>query len=263
MKINQFKILFVAMFILLLGPLPTGFYDQAIAQKASETVSGNAVVEELAAEKVGEDASELLVRINAAAEDAQRYTNAMKAAGEEDRLVMQLQIFSLQQRIMDDVHQLTDALLEQEKKGKQPGLRRQVEAVLARMMPRLWVHINRLRGEIDAVRARRIKAPVEERVAIENEVAKLTARLDRMYEMSLAHIEKMEQVGMDTSKARANLTKLLADRADELSCSVSIALTTWKRTAKKFRTMPMLPSCSLQQSKAWTPMQPAWRSSLG
>ncbi|MBW2266771.1 MAG: hypothetical protein JRF28_11550 [Deltaproteobacteria bacterium] len=158
MKINQFKILFVAMFILLLGPLSNWFYDQAIAQEASETVSDNGVVKELAAEKVGKDASELLARINAAVEDGQRHINAMKAASDEDRLVMQLQISSLQQRIMDDVHELTGALLEREKKAKQPVLRRQVEAVLARIMPRLWFLINRLHGEIDAVRARRIKA---------------------------------------------------------------------------------------------------------
>ncbi|MBW2198946.1 MAG: hypothetical protein JRF58_14135, partial [Deltaproteobacteria bacterium] len=166
--------------ILLLGPLLTGFSDQAIAQKTSETVSNNGVVKDLAAEKAGIDASELLASINAVTEEAQRYINAMKVATEEDRLVMQLQIFLLQQRIMDDVHQLPDALLELEKKGEQPDLRRQVEAVLARATPRLWFHIDRLRGEIDAVRARRIKAPVEERPAIENEVVKLTARLDRM-----------------------------------------------------------------------------------
>ncbi|MBW2266770.1 MAG: hypothetical protein JRF28_11545, partial [Deltaproteobacteria bacterium] len=70
----------------------------------------------------------------------------------------------------------------------------------------------------------RIKAPVEERLDIEDEVIKFTARLDRMYEMSLPHIEDMEQVGMDTSKARANLTKLLADRADELSGRILLAI---------------------------------------
>ena len=222
--IGRSVIISIGLFILLLGPLLTGFSDQAIAQKTSETVSNNGVVKELAAEKVGKDASELLASINAATEDAQRYINAMKVASEEDRLVMQLQIFLLQQRIMDDVHQLPDALLELEKKGKQPELRRQVEAVLARATPRLWFHIDRLRGEIDAVRARRIKAPVEERPAIENEVVKLTARLDRMYEMSLSHIEKIEEVGMGTRKARANLTRLMAERADELSGRIALAI---------------------------------------
>ena len=116
--IGRSIIITIGLFVLLLMSLSTGFYDQAIAQKVSETVSGNGVVKELAAEKVGEDASELLANINEAVDNGQRYINAMKAASEEDRLVMQLQIFLLQQRIMDDVHQLSDALLELEKKGK-------------------------------------------------------------------------------------------------------------------------------------------------
>jgi len=216
-------IISLGLFILLLGPLFTGFYDQAIAQKTSETVSGNNVVKELAAEKVGIDASELLARINEAVEDAQRYINEMKAASEEDRLVIQLQIYLLQQRILDDVHQLSDALLEQEKKAKQPELRRQVEAVLSRVLPGLWFHINRLRGEIDTVRVSRTKAPAKERPAIENEVATLTTRLDRMYEMSLAHVEKMAQVGLETKKERGELIQLLAERADELSGRIALA----------------------------------------
>lgn len=75
-------IISISLYILLLGPLFTGFYDQAIAQKTSETVSGNNIVKELAVEKVGTDANELLVRINAGVEDLQRYTNEMKAASE-------------------------------------------------------------------------------------------------------------------------------------------------------------------------------------
>jgi small conductance mechanosensitive channel len=213
----------LGLFILLLGPLFTGFYDQAIAQKTSETVSGNNVVKELAAEKVGIDASELLARIKEAVEDAQRYKNEMKAASEEDRLVIQLQIYLLQQRILDDAHQLSDALLEQEKKGKQPELRRQVEAVLSRVLPSLWFHINRLRGEIDTVRVSRTKAPAKERPAIENEFAKLATRLDRMYEMSLAHVEKMAQVGLETKKGRGELIQLLAERADELFGRIALA----------------------------------------
>ena len=216
-------IISLGLYILLLGPLFTGFYDQAIAQKTSETVSGNSAVKELAPEKVGIDASELLARINQTVEDAQRYKNEMKAASEEDRLVIRLQIFLLQRRILDDAHQLSDAFLEQKKKGKQPELRRQVEAVLSRVLPSLWFHINRLRGEIDTVRASRTKAPAEERPAIENEVAMLTTRLDRVYEMSLAHVEKMAQVGLETKKERGELIQLLTERADELSGRIALA----------------------------------------
>jgi hypothetical protein len=181
-------IIFIGLFIFLLGPLYTGSCEQAIAQKTLETAVNNDVVKELASEKVGVDASELLEHINATVKDGKRYINTMKTASDEDLLVLQLQFFSLQQRMINDVHKLTDAMLDQEKKGKQPELCREVEAMLTRITPSLWIHINRLRGEVDAVRARRIKAPVKERLAIENEVLKLTARLDKMYEMSLSHI---------------------------------------------------------------------------
>jgi small conductance mechanosensitive channel len=209
---------------LLLGVPVTSFYDQALAQKTSDTVSNTDVVKELAAEIVGLDASELLARINTDLDAGQRYSDAMETASDEDRLVIQLQTFLFQQRILDHVHQLTDALLEREETDREPELRRQVEVALARIVPRLWFHINRLSGEIDAVRARRIKAPVKERLDIEDEVVKLTARLDRLYEMSLSHIEKMNQVGIDTSEARANLTRLVAERAENLSGRIALAI---------------------------------------
>jgi small conductance mechanosensitive channel len=216
-------IISLGLFILLLGTLYPWFYDQAIAQKTSETVSGNNVVNELAAEKVGIDANELLVRINADAENFQRYKNEMKAASEEDRLVKQLQIFLVQQRILENVLQLSDGLLEQEKKGKQPELRREVEALLSRVPASLWFHINRLRDEIDTVRGSRTKASAKERPAIEIKVAKLNTQLDRMYEMSLAHIEKMAQVGLETKKVREELIQSLAERAEELSGRIELA----------------------------------------
>jgi small conductance mechanosensitive channel len=215
-------IISLGLFILLLGPLYSWFYDQAIAQKTSETVSGNNVVNELAAEKVGIDANELLVRINADAEDLQSYKNEMKATSEEDRLVKQLQFFLVQQRILENVQQLSDALLEQEKKGKQPELRREVEALLSRLSASLWFHINRIRDEIDTVRGSRTKASAKERPAIEIKVAKLTTRLDRMYEMSLAHIEKMKQLGLETKKVREELIQSLAERAEELSGRIAL-----------------------------------------
>jgi small conductance mechanosensitive channel len=114
-------------------------------------------------------------------------------------------------------------LLEQEKKGKQPELRREVEALLSSVPPSLWSYINRLRDEIDTVRASRTKATAKERPAIENKVARLTKRLDRMYEMSLAHVEKMAQVGLETKKVRGELILLLAERAKELSGRIALA----------------------------------------
>jgi small conductance mechanosensitive channel len=213
----------LGLYSLFLVPLFTEPFDQAIAQKTSETASANDAVKEMAAQKVGADANELLLRINAGVEDLQRYTDEIKSASEEDRLVIKLQIFLAQQRFLEDLQLLSDALLEQEKKDKQPELRRQVEALLSRVPPDLWFHINRLRDEIDAVRGGRTKAAANERPAIEAKVAKLTKRLDRMYEMSLEHVEKMAQVGLETKKVRGELIQSLTDRAEELSGRITLA----------------------------------------
>jgi small conductance mechanosensitive channel len=210
--------------VLLAALLVAGLSGPVAAQKASAPGADSNVVKEMPAEKVGEDASELLARINADVENGQQYLEAMKTASEEDRLVLQLQLFTFQQRILNDIHQLADVLLELEKTGEQPELRRQVETLLTLVPQRLWVHIARLDDEIDAARARRTEASAQERPVIENEVAKLTARLDKVFELSLAQMEKMDRVGLDTQKVRTKLIDLLADRAEALSGRIALAL---------------------------------------
>jgi small conductance mechanosensitive channel len=211
--------------ILLTGLLPNVYYNsQAIAQKPAEAADDNEVVAELPPEKVGEKANELLTRINENAGKIERYKSAMAEASVEDRLVFQLQGLLLQNRVLSDTHKLADALLVMEKTGKQPELRKQVESILPLLTSRLWFYINHLRGRIDTIRERRVKATADERYTIENEIAKITVRLDDVYEMSVAHINKMELIGMDTKKARTDLAKLLTNRGEELLGRIALAV---------------------------------------
>jgi len=222
---NVRRLIITAVTVLLLGTLLTaGFHSLAVAQKQSKTADNKKDVSELPPEMIGKRASELLSRINDTIASGKRYEKEMAGASAEDRLVLQLQIYQLRIRIMDDIHQLADALLELEKAGSQPKLRGQVEDVLARATPRLWFHIDRLRGDIDKIRARRIEAKAEERFAIENEVANFTMRLNAFYELSLVHITKMKQVDMNVKEARENFIQLLYDRANELSGRLELAL---------------------------------------
>jgi small conductance mechanosensitive channel len=213
----------IGLFILFLGSLCTWFIDYTIAQKEPEKVTNKGAVKESSTGKIEKDTSELLASINRTNKNLQYSTNKMKEANEEDRLVIQLQIFSLQQQIMDDAYQLAIALVENDEKDKPLESRQQVEEVFSQIMPRLWFQIKRLRDEIDLIRAHRIKAKADERLIIENEVAELSARLNIIFELSLSHIENMEKIGMNTSKARINLTKLLAERSDELSGRIMLA----------------------------------------
>ncbi len=222
---NVRRLIIAAVTVLLLGTLFTaGYQSLAVAQNKSDIASNKENVSELPPEMVGKRASELLLRIIDTIASGKRYEREIKSASAEDRLVLQLQIYNLQIRIMDDIHQLADALLEVEKAGPQPKLRGKVEDGFTRAIPRLWFHIDQVRDEIDKIRARRIEAPAEERSAIENEVANYTRRLDAFYEISLAHIAKMKQVGMDVKEALENFIRLLYDRVDELSGRLELAL---------------------------------------
>jgi small conductance mechanosensitive channel len=211
--------------VLSLGILFTpGFQNLAVAQDKAKTASSKKIVEELSPELVGEKASELLSRINDTITSGKRYEKKLASASAEDRLVLQLQIYNLQIRIVDDIHQLADALMEMEKAGPQLKLRDQVEDIFVRVVPKLWFHIDQFRSDIDKIRARRIEAKAEERYTIETEVAGLTKRLDAFYEKSLSHIKKMKQVGMDVKEAREKFIRLLYDRTDELSGRLELAL---------------------------------------
>lgn len=222
---NDRRLIITAVTVLLLGILfAFGIQSLAVAQNKSEITISKKNVNDLPFETSGKRASELLSRINDIIASLKRYDNKIEGASAEDRLVLQLQIHHLRIRIMDDIHELADALLELEKSGSQPKLREQVEDAFARVIPKLWFHIDQLRGEIDKIRARRIKAKAEDRFAIENKIANFTKRLDIFYEISLSHITKMQQIGMDVKEAREKFIRLLYDRTDELSGRLELAL---------------------------------------
>ena len=214
------------MTVFLLGTLFTaGFHSLAVAKNKSDTASSfKQNVSELPPEMVGKRVNELLSRINDMIASGKRYEGKIEGASAEDRLVLQMQIYKLRKRIMDDIHQLADALLELEKSGPEPELRGQVEDIFSGVTQRLWFHIDRIRGEIDKIRARRIEAKTEERSAIENDVAYFTRHLNTFYEIGIAHITKMKQVGMDFKETQEKFIGVLYDRVDELSGRLELAL---------------------------------------
>ena len=83
------RVIFSTMLLILLtGLLPNIYYNsQATAEKPAKAADDNQVIAELPPEKVGEQAKELLARINEAAREIERYKSAMVEACEEDLLV--------------------------------------------------------------------------------------------------------------------------------------------------------------------------------
>ena len=196
----------------------------SIVFAAPEAATEKEIAKTPSVEKVGENVVELLAHIRTQADKAKAYQKALEKASTEDREVVQLQLALLQDNLLKEVHQLSDALLALEKKGEQPELRQEVTLVMTRTAQRLWNLTAQLRIKIDKERARRTSAAVAEQPEIENNVAKLTQRLNQIYTMSYDHLQKMKAMGMDTASAQKTLTESLISRADELHGRILLAV---------------------------------------
>jgi len=202
----------------------TGYLSPVMAQKDAGNEKDTTGIEASTHDMTDEHAGKLLSDINDATKIVQRYEREIEAVSQEDRLVLDLQIYSLGEKIIGDIHQLSEVLLEMEKKGSQTQLRQRVEDMHKRVTPRLWLRIKRLEKEIDDIRALRTKAKVGELFGIENRIDRNTRHLNTIYRLSLVHVQKMEKLGMDTKKAGENFVKLLSDRADKLSRRLELVL---------------------------------------
>lgn len=198
--------------------------QQAAAEKKPAGVTDSRVLSELSPQIVGEQASALILNINKRSADYQRYRKALRGATEEDRLVLQLQIFSLQQTVAAEIHQLVDTLLELEKRGSHPELRKQVETICRRVVPNLWLNMKEFRGKIDEIRAKRQGATADERLAIENDINKFTQRLNTFFYISHAHIIKMKHLGMNVENERNDFVDILTERCEELSGRIKLSV---------------------------------------
>jgi small conductance mechanosensitive channel len=214
----------IVLAVLLAGLLMTQFPSFALAQRADGGNEVEEVLGELPADEVGERSSELLTRISDAVDQLEKYREKMGESTAEDSIVLRNQIYVLQMRVGEDLHELADALVQLEAEGEQPELRSRVEETYVLVTPRIWEHIVRLRGEIDQFRARRLSTPVEERSALEDQVTKISGRLNAFHELARTHLEKMDELGLDTAQDSVYFSESLLERADELSGRLALDL---------------------------------------
>ncbi|MEK6195652.1 MAG: mechanosensitive ion channel, partial [Deltaproteobacteria bacterium] len=146
--------------------------------------------------------------------------------------------YQLRVQIMNDVDELADTLLELEKNEPQTELRIEVKALLTRITPALWFHINNYRDKIDTTRARRVEVKAEERAALEYEVEKYSRRLDEFYKLGRDHITKMQELGMNTEEARKGFIQMLNERNDELTGRIDLALVRIEELDKQNKAIP-------------------------
>jgi len=211
------SILRLASAFLVAGLLLVQFAPEVPAQTVSEETVAEDVLGKLPAEQVGDRAAKLLTDIHNAVAQLERYREKMASSSSEDSIVLRNQIYLLQVRVGEDLHELADAVIQLETEGAQPELRSRVEETYIVVTPGVWEHIARLRGEVDQFRALRLSTPVEERSALEDQVAKISERLNAFYEFGRAHLDKMNELGIETAPDSAYFSESLLERADELS----------------------------------------------
>lgn len=208
---------FMMLAVLLAGLMSVFGPAVVSAQNTSASDENVEVLVEMSAEKVGEGAAELLTRILEAVERIETYRERMAASTAEDSIVVRNQIYVLQLRAIEDIHALADALVSLEAEGPQPELRARVEEAYVRVTPKLWEHIATLRGEVDIFRARRLSTPDEERSALEDQVTKLSGRVNAFFELGRVHVQKMQELDLDTATDSTLFVESVRDRTDELS----------------------------------------------
>jgi len=175
-------------------------------------------------------------RIDRDLEALDRYEKRLAHASREDSLVLRRQIAHRQVSALRALHRLAGMLMEMEKEGEQPKLRRDVETRFATVTPLLQPYVDALREEIDELRARRWETPVGRRLDLENHIAKQTGFLDEVYRIYLDHLAKEELLGLGDSTEVARLKRSLMDRADELSGRLDYALERANELKNQYKT---------------------------
>lgn len=220
MNVRQSVIIILILAVLAID----GHQNWVSAQGLSETSSTAEPENESPSAKTENQFDDLLTQINKNILTLEKYHKRYGTASTEDRNVLTLQIYKLRIQILDDVQQLADLYLELKESDPQPERLLKLESVLSGITQQLWFYISQIRSEIDSIREKRVKTEANFRLDLENEIAKLTERLDRYCEKGLSHIQKMEQIGMDIKETRAKYIKLLEERIDELSGRLDLSL---------------------------------------
>jgi small conductance mechanosensitive channel len=176
------------------------------------------------ADSLGNRAADLVGRVKSGVDRSKELQMKLASAGREDSLVLEQSLFDFQLRGLEDLHELTVLLVDLEKKRPREELRAEVEAAYDYITPRLWLYIERVTGQIDRARNSRHAVGTGDRPALEDDIAILTDRLDKTFELVLAHVEMLDRLGLESSGANETLKSMLSSRSSDLSYRIAFAL---------------------------------------
>ena len=175
-------------------------------------------------DEVGQQAADLMARLDGNIIETRGYQERLAAASAEDSLVLRLQLAGSRDRFMAALQDLSGLVVDSEDDETHHELRDRAVVVFTEITPRIWALIGDLRAEIDGLRATRPAAAAADRSALEDRIILLTHRLDSYYRYGRDHLQNLEALGQETEGARAIFIDLVSTRADELSGRLQLAV---------------------------------------
>jgi len=193
------------------------------AQERDQTATERALAGATSAE-LGEQAATILQQLGGIIDENADYHDRLAAATAEDSMVLRLQIARVQDDFMQVLHDLAAVIPKLEDDAAKAEVRERAAVVFEEVTPAIFAVISELRSEIDGLRSQRLLAPASERLGLEDRIDLYTKRLNTVFSFGKEHIEQLESLGRDTADERAEFSRLLASRADELSGRIELGL---------------------------------------
>ena len=172
-----------------------------------------------------EEAEGLVANVEKTEKEAVDLQSKLAGANGEDRQILEKQIMDRQIQIISDVYALSANILKQEGKGLDASaFRQKAESWLKKIFPTIKKYAEDLRKTIAEERGKRESLAPEELVALEENLAKQSAKLDELYKALCDNIDQMKTMGLDPSEEVSYLSERLSDRAEILAGQVKLTL---------------------------------------
>jgi small conductance mechanosensitive channel len=161
------------------------------------------------------DAQRLVAHLDAVEAKVRALQAQAQAAEGEDRLVLKKQIMEAKLEYLDVMGRVVDNLVAQEKESLEaPQLRVRVEKDLTELTPAIVEHIDESEETLSSLRKEREGLPPEALLAADQHIAKEAEWIISLYQAYVGQVFRMESVGLDGSKVRADVSERLGMRAE-------------------------------------------------
>ena len=160
-------------------------------------------------------AERLLAQLDAVAAEIDDLNEQVRKAEGEDRRVLEKQNVEAKLEFLQLTGRLVDNILDQEEQQLDAAeLRADVERNVVELTPAIVRHIDDVERLLAEIRNERDAAPAEELLAYEQRLEREIEWLDTIYQGYVDNVGHLDQLGLSSEKARADLRERLVERAE-------------------------------------------------